>query len=248
MNPSNLKKKKKKRRSHNAKKQLSSRRKDAAVALLVKEQKLEETALEKFKESLLWRMTLCCDMATVIQKWWVHRLSLAIARQDSTGIEQMKVECFDPKAIQTVVRRNKEVERQRMEEHRISPVATMVIPSSVPLGCDKIPLGGVIRTAVRPPPSSGILNINLRKEERERKELTLLEADIFISNTRFGDQRFSLFKEKKQIENNSAIKIQSMFRRNIARDRMEAMVLERQDRYFKLCPTKFEGHPVETPI
>eukprot|EP01063_Lacrimia_lanifica_P000643 TRINITY_DN10338_c0_g2_i1.p2 TRINITY_DN10338_c0_g2~~TRINITY_DN10338_c0_g2_i1.p2 ORF type:complete len:322 (+),score=143.29 TRINITY_DN10338_c0_g2_i1:44-967(+) len=182
----------------------------------------QERALHELQESFLWRMTVCEEKAAIIQRWFRKYLDVAKAR--GRGVtDQLRVETFDPRALQAygkVEKAKKELEELK-EHHMTLSVFPHKIPlpeTPIPDGEDLVPSGAVLRGPIRAPPSTGIRNINVRKEEREKKELRGLELTIFITHATQRDRRNNAAMEQAQIEADSATRIQSLFRGKQVRD------------------------------
>eukprot|EP01062_Namystynia_karyoxenos_P006456 TRINITY_DN12260_c0_g1_i1.p2 TRINITY_DN12260_c0_g1~~TRINITY_DN12260_c0_g1_i1.p2 ORF type:complete len:390 (+),score=116.39 TRINITY_DN12260_c0_g1_i1:89-1171(+) len=113
---------------------------------------------------------------------------------------------------------------------------------------DMAPPAGTLRPPIRGPPSSGVPNVNIRKEERERRELRMLETDLLVQHTRHGDHRFAIEKERDRLEHTSARQIQCMYRSRAAREVVAARALARQDHYMQVSPARGEAFGSRTVL
>eukprot|EP00756_Hemistasia_phaeocysticola_P005533 Hpha_TRINITY_DN13372_c0_g1::TRINITY_DN13372_c0_g1_i1::g.95706::m.95706 len=209
----------------------------------------ERQSFAAFEEGLLWRRALCEEKASYVQQWWRSMVKGGRLRQALLGAgtsSQRNSLVSHPFHIHPMSHMSSTPPSRPADPDMAgsislmartgpvgmaSPSHTEALSAAVPHNLlDRPPPSGTLRPPIRAPPSSGVPNVNVRKVERERRELRMLETELFVQNTRSGDQQFALSKERHRIENNSAMRIQCMYRSRAARAVVHARSLERQDR------------------
>eukprot|EP01065_Artemidia_motanka_P044126 TRINITY_DN6232_c0_g1_i3.p1 TRINITY_DN6232_c0_g1~~TRINITY_DN6232_c0_g1_i3.p1 ORF type:complete len:314 (+),score=98.57 TRINITY_DN6232_c0_g1_i3:63-944(+) len=196
----------------------------------LREQQFARRSLEAFKESLIWRMALVDTTAIALQRWW--RVVLAARRERALQVA----------ADVALVEKRKSLAASRASppEQPLRQAGLPVDGPVRPTRYDRIPPSGTLRPPIRPPPSSGVPNTNVRKEERERRELRILETELLVQHTRAGDHSFAIRKEKDRLQHSSARQIQCMYRSRAARAVVASRALARQGRYMQISPAKGE--------
>ncbi|KAJ9456096.1 hypothetical protein DIPPA_14292 [Diplonema papillatum] len=223
----------------------------------------EEEKMAQFKESLLWRMAECDEAATAIKAWWKsahtqRKIGNTIALVvESAGID---LPVTDPDDFGSVLDRSRRGappfysseaagSLRRGSGSTVSAAHALRRQShSVTVGEDAVPRPGILRPPLRPPPPSGTVNTNIRKEDREKKELRLLETAIFIAHTHANDHRHAIAREQEIAEAVSATQIQRLFRQRAARDTLTELVAKRRARYDSINPTKSQLFAARHPM
>ena len=187
-----------------AKKQKRRLREHRQASLQALEAEYQTRIMNAFTEGLLWRMSLCETQAAIIQRW--YRLSRLRSEQRSTAVTlPPSAEVFLPQPPDTP-------SGGAIQEYLNDPFEEPPAETPIPIASDIAPPGGYLSAPRVIPPSTGVMTINIRKAERERKQLKVLETTSFIERTKCGDLQHSLKRERSAMERRAATAIQAMFR------------------------------------